>query len=130
MKVIPRSLRFVLGALFAALFVASTAAAVAPFHFDLAKSSPADEATVHMLPEVTLWFTEAPSEGSVSVRLIDPAGEPIEDLTALPDEDDGKIFHMVTPDALAAGAYKVSWRGMGPDGHVVRGEFGFTLAGH
>lgn len=130
MKVIPRALRFVPGALLATLFVAATTAAVAPLHFDLAKSVPENEATVHMLPEVTLWFTEVPSEGSVLVHLIDPAGEPIDDLAALQDEEDGKIFHMATPDHLAPGAYQVSWRGMGPDGHVVRGEFGFTVASH
>lgn len=130
MKAEIRSLRFVFGALFAALMVASTAAMAAPPHFDLAKSSPADEATAHMVHQITLWFTEVPSEGSVSVRLVEGAGEPIEGLTAVADEDDGKVFNMAIPDGLAAGAYTVSWRGMGADGHVVRGEFGFTVASH
>ena len=121
---------FFVGAVFAAIALASTMAAASLLHFDLAKSSPIDEATVHMVPEVTLWFTEAPSDGSVSIRLIDSAGEPIEGLTAAVDEEDGRIFHLPTPDGLAPGAYTVTWRGMGGDGHVVRGDFGFTVASH
>lgn len=128
MKSYLRPLRVVLGALATILAVAATSAATTPRHFDLAKSVPADSATVSEVSKVTLWFTDAPSEGSVSIRLIDPAGEAVDDVTVLRDEDDDKVFHMATPDHLAPGAYTVSWRGIGRDGHVVRGQFGFTLA--
>ena len=104
--------------------------AAAPPHFDLAKSSPEADADVHMIDAVTLWFTEEPTEGSVSVRLIDAAGEPMEGFAAVVDEDDAKVYAVATPDGLAPGKYTVAWRGMGADGHVVRGDFSFTMMAH
>lgn len=114
----------------AALFTVGTLGAVAPPHFGLEKSSPEADAMVHEIEAVTLWFTEEPAEGSVTVRLLDAAGEPVEGLTAKVDEDDATSYLMATPDGLSQGQYTVSWRGMGADGHVVRGDFGFTVMQH
>ena len=104
--------------------------AAAPPHFDLAKSSPEADAHVQMIDAVTLWFTEAPAEGSVSVRLIDASGEPMEGFAAVVNEDDAKVYAVATPDGLAPGNYTASWRGMGADGHVVRGDFSFMVMAH
>jgi methionine-rich copper-binding protein CopC len=100
------------------------------FHFALVKSAPADKATVHAVPAVTLWFSEPPSEGTVSIRLTDAAGEAVATADPAQDPEDDKVFGVALPNALAPGGYTVSWRGMGGDGHVVRGEFAFTVAGH
>jgi len=108
----------------------ATLAATAPFHFALTKSMPADQATVHHVPEVKLWFTEPPSEGTVSIRLIDAAGAAVATADPAQDPEDGSVFSIALPDGLVAGAYSVAWRGMGNDGHVVKGEFAFTVAGH
>lgn len=117
----------------AALVVAVLAAApvaARPFHFGLARSVPAEGATVHELTEVRLWFTEPPAEGTVSIRLIDAGGKPLETSAPAADEEDAKVFSIAVPEGVEPGEYRVAWRGMGADGHVVRGEFSFTLAGH
>ena len=101
--------------------------ATAPPHFDLEKSMPEADATVQEIEAVTLWFTQEPAEGSVSVRLIDASGEPMEGFEAKAHEDDAKVFAVATPDGLAPGNYTVAWRGIGADGHVVRGNFAFTV---
>lgn len=120
-------------ALFALLLLGATGprlTASMPFHFALVKSAPADKATVHAVPAVTLWFSEPPSEGTVSIRLTDAAGQAVATADPAQDPEDGKVVGVAIPSALAPGGYTVSWRGMGGDGHVVRGEFVFTVAGH
>lgn len=115
------------------LILAAAAAAppgpdAAARHFDLRSSVPADEAVVDSLPEVRLTFTEVPQEGSTAARLLDAGGEAVETGPLTQDADDRRTFHLKVERALPGGAYTVSWRGMGSDGHAVRGDFSFTLA--
>jgi methionine-rich copper-binding protein CopC len=98
------------------------------FHFALSRSVPAADATVPAPAEVRLWFTEAAQPGSVAIRLVRPGGAPVETGEAMPDEDDGRVYHVRVTRTLPAGAYTVSWRGIGDDGHAVRGEFGFSVS--
>lgn len=114
----------------AAVLAVGTLGAVTPLHFDLEKSSPEADAMVHEIEAVTLWFTQEPAAESVSVRLIDASGEPVEGLSASVHEEDATMYVMPTPEGLAPGKYTVSWRGMGADGHVVRGDFAFTFMQH
>lgn len=123
------SSRFALLAL-SALLTLDTLGAVTPLHFDLEKSSPEADAVVHEIEAVTLWFTQEPAEGSVTVRLIDPSGEPLEGVSAKVHDEDATVYVVATPEGLAHGKYSVAWRGMGADGHVVRGEFAFTVMQH
>ena len=44
------------------------------------------------------------------------------------DGDDGKVFSVSLDGHLTAGTYTVSWRGIGDDGHVARGDFEFAIA--
>lgn len=99
-------------------------------HFGLARSVPAEKSTVHALPEVRLWFTEAPAEGSVSIRLMGPGDAQVATSDPVRDPEDGKAYTLRLKAAAAPGAYRVAWRGMGSDGHVVRGEFGFNVMAH
>ncbi len=108
----------------------STPASGPAVHFGLARSAPADKATVHALSEIRLWFTEGPSEGTVSVRLLDASGAPVPTDDPARDAADAKVFSVQVSQPPAAGRYTVAWRGMGADGHVVRGGFTFTLAAH
>ncbi|MDP2958245.1 MAG: copper resistance protein CopC [Longimicrobiales bacterium] len=110
--------------------VGSTSDATRTVHFGLARSAPADKATVHDLSEIRLWFTEAPSEGTVSVRLLGASGAPVPTADPVRDPADGKVFSVQVSQPPAPGQYTVAWRGMGTDGHVVRGEFTFTVAAH
>ena len=52
-----------------------------------------------------------------------PAGQ----LEAVPGTGDAEL-RLPLPRPLADGAYRVSWITAGPDGHPVRGSFGFTVA--
>lgn len=113
------------------LVVATAGWAAAPraFHFGLRTSAPEADAVVEEAPtEVRLWFTEVPQENSVAVRLLDAASDPIETGDLVQDEEDARAFAVPVASTLEAGAYTVVWRGVGADGHVVRGDFSFTVA--
>jgi methionine-rich copper-binding protein CopC len=99
-------------------------------HLALERSAPAAGAEVHMVHEIGLWFTQSPQENSVSVRLIDAGGSAVDTGEAARDQDDPKSFRMEIPGHLAPGEYTVAWRAMGDDGHVVRGDFAFTVMAH
>ena len=101
-------------------------AASPDFHFALTKSSPEANTTVAP-PERCVWFSQVPQEGSVSVRLMDAGGDLVETGEAAPDEADRRVWSVAIGHTLSAGAYTVAWRGIGDDGHVVRGEIPFTV---
>lgn len=96
-------------------------------HFGLAKSMPAADSSVSSPEGLQLWFTQAPQEGSVSIRLVDGAGDLVETGEPVRNGEDPKLMEVSVPNTLAAGAYTVAWRGIGDDGHVVRNEFGFAV---
>lgn len=106
---------------------AAGAAAANAFHFALSRSAPAADATVSAPEEVRLWFTEAPQDNSVGVRLISPGGEPVATTEPASDPEDATVVFVKPGVPLSAGRYTVSWRGIGDDGHVVRGEFAFSV---
>ncbi len=97
-------------------------------HFALQASQPAADAAVPSVDEIRLTFSQVPQEGSVSVRLVDPAGDALETGELQSDADDGRIVFVAVPGPVPNGAYTVAWRGIGDDGHVVRGDFGFTVS--
>lgn len=95
-------------------------------HFGLDKSVPSKDASVAPPGELRLWFTQEPQENSISIRLM--AGEElVETEPAVQDPDDGRVFSAAIENALRAGVYSINWRGMAPDGHVVRGEIPFSV---
>lgn len=106
---------------------ATAAAAADVFHFALSRSAPEADASVSAPDEVRLWFTEAPEDNSVGIRLIDAAGDAVATTEAAADPQNGAVFFIEPSAPLAAGRYTVSWRGIGDDGHVVRGDFGFSV---
>ncbi len=117
------------GALALIVMVAAGAARTSDlFHFGLAKSMPAADASVASVEAVELWFTQVPQDESVTVRLIDAGGDLVETGGPERDADDGKHITVSVTNALSAGSYTVAWRGIGDDGHVVRNEFGFTVS--
>ena len=97
-------------------------------HFDLNKSAPEAGATVASPSEVRLWFTEQPEDGTTSIRLLDGDGEPIHTMDVAQDAEDGRVFSVSLHGELPAGGYSVVWRAMGDDGHVVRGDYSFTVS--
>ncbi len=77
--------------------------------------------------EIRLVFTQVPQESSVAVRLIDPAGDAVQTADPAYDAEDRHVIHVSVEGRLPAGAYTVAWRGIGDDGHVVRGDFAFSV---
>jgi methionine-rich copper-binding protein CopC len=110
----------------------ATATAVFPaiaegVHFGLRSSTPAADATVASVDAIRLTFTQVPQENSATIRLVNAAGDLVETGAVQVAEDDPMTVSVAVDRPLANGRYTVAWRGMGDDGHVVRGEFGFTL---
>lgn len=120
---------FGVSAALVAVFVVSAASPVGrdSLHLSLIKSAPAADSTVTVLDEVRLWFSEEPQEGATSIRLVDSSGELVETMDAKSGEDDSTIFHAALIAPATPGVYRVVWRTMAADGHVVNGDFSFSL---
>lgn len=95
-------------------------------HFALSRSEPAAEATVSPPEELRLWFTQAPQENSMSVRLM-AADAPVETGPPIAAAGDDKVYSVAVGQSLEEGGYTIAWRAMAADGHVVRGEIPFTV---
>lgn len=95
-------------------------------HFALSRSEPAAEATVSPPEELRLWFTQAPQENSMSVRLM-AADAPVETGPPIAAAEDDKVYSVAVGQSLEEGGYTIAWRAMAADGHVVRGEIPFTV---
>jgi len=106
----------------------ATAAGPAIPHFELSKSEPGAEATVLPPTEVRLWFTQVPQEKTTSIRVLDSKGDPLHTGEVIQDADDTLAFSVALHGVLSPAIYTVSWRAMGTDGHVVKGEFTFTVS--
>ena len=118
-------------ALAAALLVMTAPSSPAPaasgVHLQLDRSQPAADTTLASPSEVRLWFSQVPQASATSLRLVRD-GEPVAALGDIAqDPDDGKVFAAPIRGTLPPGPYMVSWRTMAADGHVVRGEFTFTV---
>ena len=92
-------------------------------HTRLEESTPAADASVAAPQAVELKF--AGDVRLTSVQLTDAAGA-AKHLDAVPAEV-GNRFTLKVHEPLAPGAYKVVWRAVGGDTHIVSGEFGFTV---
>ena len=121
--------RFRLAALALVLTLAGVAAVpgTTDLHFALSRSMPEADTKVQAPETITLWFTQVPQDETMTIRLVDSDGELVETGDLMQHEDDGKVFSLPMETELGEGAYTVAWRGIGPDGHVVRGDFGFAV---
>lgn len=123
----------VIGAIIAAVAFTTWPAAsfatatVAPAHFELRTSVPAADSTVAPTDEVRLWFTQEPQDGTTQIRVME-GDERVPTGDAQMDPDDATSYFVQHDMPLTAGEYRVMWRSMAPDGHVVNGEFDFTIA--
>jgi methionine-rich copper-binding protein CopC len=108
-------------------FAAVGIAAQSAFHFALSRSAPAADATVQAPEEVRLWFTQAPANNSVAIRVLNAAGTVLPTTEPTADAESPMAFFVKPATTLAAGRYTVAWRGIGDDGHPVTGEFAFAV---
>ncbi|MFI9156544.1 FixH family protein [Kitasatospora aureofaciens] len=115
----------VLGALLA-LMLADAGPASA--HATLDSTDPAQNSVVATAPQaVTLTFSETVSLSGDSVRVLDPAGKPVD--TGHPAHADGKgdTARVGLNSGLANGTYTVAWRAVSEDSHPVGGAFTFSI---
>ena len=111
-----------------AILAAAAPAAYGALHFHLVKSVPEKEAMLEKAPpEIKLWFSEEPQEATTSLRLIGPDDELVELAELAQSEDDAKVFSVRVSGRIPDGVSKVVWRAMGRDGHVVRGDYTFSV---
>jgi methionine-rich copper-binding protein CopC len=106
-----------------ALVLGLTLAVAAQGHTPLKSSAPAADASVGAPTAIELAF-----DGDVrltSVALTN-AGGAAKHLDAVPTEV-ARTFSLAVHELLAAGAYKVVWRAVGGDTHIITGEFAFTV---
>jgi len=95
-------------------------------HFRLERSVPAADSVVPPPTEVRLWFSQGAQEDATTIRIIDAGGDPLES-GALSSTEDRMEHALPLPGTLPDGRYTVAWRSMAADGHVVRGDFQFTV---
>lgn len=100
---------------------ASTAA-----HFSLVRSVPAKDQTLEVPPpRLQLWFSQAPAPVVSQITLKQGVLDVALGKTVVDDKEKSMYAEPVKP--LAAGAYTVTWRAAGDDGHVMSGDIKFTI---
>jgi methionine-rich copper-binding protein CopC len=112
-----------------ALVLAGSALAASPAwpHASLVRSSPARRATLTTAPDrVQLWFNEAVEAKFSRVSVLDASGQPVDLADAHVDPEDPKRL-TVGLRPLGRGTYRIRFRVLSVDGHVVESEFPFTL---
>lgn len=99
----------------------------AGLHFQLETSAPKADSTVAPTTTVQLWFSQVPQAGTTQIRVM--KGEVVVPMSdATPDPEDATSYVVTIERPLSPGAYRVLWRSMAADGHVVNGDFGFEVA--
>jgi len=95
-------------------------------HLKLTKSSPPEGANVSTsaVKQLQLWFNEEPLLPMSSVLLTGPNGSV---KVERPRASDERSLTVTVGQALPAGAYRISWKAAGDDGHVVTGTVDFTV---
>ena len=114
-----------LGALLALMLAGAGPASA---HATLDSTDPAQNSVVATAPQaVTLTFSETVSLSGDSVRVLDPAGKPVD--TGNPAHADGKgdTARVGLNSGLANGTYTVAWRAVSEDSHPVGGAFTFSI---
>jgi methionine-rich copper-binding protein CopC len=97
---------------------------VAFSHAHLQRASPADGSVIAHAPQsLVLEFSES---AQLTALWIAQDGGTRQKITPLPQQAQQRI--VVALPALAPGDYRVSWRVVGADGHVVPGQIHFTLS--
>ena len=115
----------ILGALFA---LTLAGAGPASAHAALESTDPAQNSVVATAPAfVTLTFSEAVSLSGDSVRVLDPAGKPVDTGDAAHADGRADTARVGLAGGLANGTYTVAWRAVSDDSHPVGGAFTFSV---
>ena len=103
------------------------ASPTADAHARLLRSSPAAEVELGSAPRViALWFNEQPEAEFSSIKLLDGTGEVL--VEGAPSRTaDANGLELRLPETLPAGEYRVRYRVLSVDGHVIEDGFGFRI---
>lgn len=113
--------------LIACLLALTAGPALGALHLRLTKSAPSADAVIQQSPDVIqLWFSQNTELSVSNVGLEGPNGSV--DLGDVQGTDDPTSFMATVPSSLGKGEYQVSWRTAGDDGHVLRGEYSFSVS--
>jgi putative copper export protein/methionine-rich copper-binding protein CopC len=125
-----RRVRWTVGALLAIALLTLTAVP-ALAHGGLRSSTPARGAHLAVAPrEIRLTFSEAAELAFSGIELRGPDGRPVAlGVLARATDDPKTLVALITGPLPGGGAYTVVWRMAGADGHPVRGQFEFVIAG-
>lgn len=115
------------GQLLAALILA-LAPLTASSHASLVKSAPARRAVLLRSPErVQLWFNERVEAQFSRLSVWDARGQQVDLGDPRVAPDDPKMLSVGMASSLPPGVYAVRFRVLSVDGHVVEGQFSFTV---
>lgn len=110
----------------AALALVLTAGQAAA-HARLITGSPKNGTTVAAPSELKLTYSESLVLAGSSLKATGPGGAAV-GLGALAlDPNNKRVVHAPITGKLATGAYKVHWTMKTEDGHIMDGDFGFTV---
>lgn len=115
--------RFTCAVLLTAMVAASATTVLA--HMKASKMEPAANSTVTTPARIQVWFTQAPDPKVSKLELAGPAG-PVK-LTGFQVTAAKSLVASVDGAPLAEGRYTARWQAAGDDGHVQKGEYGFTV---
>lgn len=96
-------------------------------HASLVKSDPPRRASLSESPsQIQLWFNEDIEAAYASVEVLNSNGKTVSVDAPKAVEDDPKSVVLAMP-ALTPGSYKVQFRVLSVDGHVVESNYSFRI---
>ena len=96
-------------------------------HASLVKSDPPRRASLSESPsQIQLWFNEEIEAAYASVKVLDSSEKSVSAAEPKAVQDDPKSVVLALP-TLAPGSYKVQFRVLSIDGHVVESSYGFRI---
>lgn len=96
-------------------------------HASLVKSDPPRRATLSESPsKIQLWFNEEIETAYAAVSVVDMNDKVVSQADPEKVADDPKSITLALPE-LAAGVYKVKFRVLSIDGHVVDSNYSFRI---
>lgn len=104
----------------------STSVALA--HSPMKSTSPANQAMLDAVPENLHLKFAKPARVLKVVMTHSVDGALHEERLELPTKKAVEDMQL-TPEFKGSGAYKIEWRALGEDGHVIKGDFTFDVAG-
>ena len=110
-----------------AMLLVMSAAGIALAHATLRRADPPDGSHVPRPPQVLrLEFSEAVSPARSRIDLVSPDSQR-RALSLRGEEGVRNVLVADVPTLMLAGAYRVEWRLIGPDGHAVSGRYAFSV---